>query len=389
MADSGRPPGPRTLPGIAPPERRAGWVVYVDLDAYYVSCELRDRPELVGKMVIVGPPPQAGPTRGVVLSASYDARALGVRSAMPAGLAARLAPNATWVPPDFRKYERIAGDVRALLGRFSPDVEPHSIDEAALRVAPCSPEEARELARKIQAALREELHLPASLGVAPTRVVAKIATDRAKPGGIVVVPGPETASFLAPLPVRAIPGVGPKTEERLGEAGYATIGDLARARAPELAKVVGSFARELLDLARGTPADPTSPYAGPRARSTDLTFEQDARTWEEIETTLERLATDLGEALARETWRYRAVGVAFRWSDFSRTSRTRSLPAIADGPGPLREAALRLGRDLWERASADGPRAVRTVSVRAERLALRVQRQVSLEEFPPDAPGIK
>ncbi len=302
---------------------------------------------------------------------------------MPVGAAARLAPTAVWLPPDFRKYEHVALEVRRLLARFAPDVEPMSIDEAALRVGPGSAERARGLAEQIQTALRSEMRLPSSLGVATTRIVAKIATDRAKPGGIVVVPAEEVASFLAPLPVRAIPGVGPKTEARLAEAGFSTIGALAEARPADLAKVVGSFARELSALARGVPREGPSSYSGPRARSTDRTFERDATTWEELVSTLGQLASDLGDALAAEGWRYGAAGVAYRWGDFSRSSRMRSLPAMSDGPEPLREAVLRLGRELWDRSPPGGARTVRTVSVRAERLARRSQRQVSLDEFPP------
>jgi len=376
-----RPSG--TLPGTPAPSGEPEWIVYVDLDAYYVSCELRDRPDLAGQMLIVGPPPGAGHSRGVVLSASYDARALGVRSAMPVGAAGRLAPAAVWLPPDFRKYEQVAREVRILLARFAPDVEPLSIDEAALRVGPGSAERVRALAERIQNALSSEMRLPSSIGVASTRIVAKIATDRAKPGGIIVVPPEEVAAFLAPLPVRAIPGVGPKTEARLADAGFTTIGALAGPRPSELAKVVGSFARELSALARGAPRDGTSSYTGPRARSTDRTFERDASTWDELGPTLAQLASDLGDALATEGWRYGSVGVAFRWGDFSRSSRMRSLPAISDGPEPLREGALRLGRELWDRSTAGGPRTVRTVSVRAERLARRSQRQVSLDDFPP------
>src|SRR5580658_10007690 len=143
---------------FAPPRgnRSMRWTVYVDLDAYYVACELRERPELIGKPVIVGPPPAAGPTRGVVLSASYEARAFGVHSAQPAAQAARLCPDATWIPPDHSKYGRIAVEVRALLGRFSPDLVPLSIDEAALGVDLESADEARDVAERVQAALRAE-----------------------------------------------------------------------------------------------------------------------------------------------------------------------------------------------------------------------------------------
>ncbi|EQD52996.1 DNA polymerase IV, partial [mine drainage metagenome] len=175
----GRAHDPRAATLLPAPERGPPeWILYVDLDAYYVSCERRDRPELADRPVIVGPPPAAGPTRGVVLSASYDVRARGVRSAMPVAQAARLAPDAVWVAPDFAKYERVAEEFRACLGRVSPHVEPLSIDEAAVRIGPGSAERARAAAVEVQSMLRAELGLPSSIGVATARVVAKIASDR-------------------------------------------------------------------------------------------------------------------------------------------------------------------------------------------------------------------
>ncbi|MCI4372383.1 MAG: DNA polymerase IV [Thermoplasmata archaeon] len=365
------------------------WVVYIDLDAYYVSCEVRDRPELVGKEVIVGPPPSEGPTRGVVLSASYEARRHGVKSAMPAQAAARLAPEAIWIPPDFAKYERVAEEVRDILRRFSSEVVPFSIDEAAVGLGPVSSGEAREVAEKIQRSLRKELDLPASLGVATSRIVAKIATDRAKPGGIIVVETAEVAAFLEPLPVRAIPGVGPKTESLLDSLDVKTIGELALCRPRDLERVVGSFARELIALARGTPVERHDIESGPHARSTDHTFARDANTWDEIAPALTDMADELGRSLDRQQYRYGAVSVAFRWGDFTRSQHGGVLPGAAEGAPPLREAALRFGRELWERSVNSGPRAVRTVSVRAERLEIRSRRQTTLADFDAGASRVK
>ncbi len=358
------------------------WTVYVDLDAYYVACELRERPELVGRPVIVGPPPEAGPTRGVVLSASYEARKFGVHSAQPAMQAARLCPGAVWIRPDHAKYGRIAEEVRGVLARFSDRVVPLSIDEAALAVDAETPEAARAVADQVQRALRDEMGLPASLGVAGTRTVAKIATDRAKPGGIVVVPPGEEAAFLAPLPVRAIPGVGPKTEEIFRAAGIATIGELAVRRVSELSRRLGPSARYWITLARGQGKDPEEESGGPRSRSTDHTFPTDVGRWEEIEPTIRELSTELGRSLDKEELRYAGVGVAFRWTDFSRTQRSRALGAAADGPAPLEAAALRLARELWEGEQAGRRRPIRTVSVRTERLSPRTLRQVSLDDYP-------
>ncbi len=359
----------------------------MDLDAFYVACEKRDRPDLEGRPVIVGPPPAAGPTRGVVLSASYEARRFGVRSAMPAAAAARLCPDAVWVAPSFEKYGRASEEVRTVLRRYSEEVIPFSIDEAAVIVDRPTPEAARDVAASIQQALKEELRLPASLGVSPSRVVAKIATDRAKPGGIVVVAPGEVASFLAPMPVRAVPGVGPKTGERLEAHGVRTIGDLAGQHPSEISRWLGGFGRELVALARGHPEESPLTDLGPRSRSTDHTFLEDVDRWEEIEAAVRRLAESLAESLAQEGLRFGAVGVGFRWQDFNRTQRVRSLTGAQEGPESLAEHARRLAQELWEAEIAGAHRAVRTVSVRAERLVERVQRQARLDDFSKGAVG--
>ena len=375
-------PNRATLPGLSPSERPPPrWVLYVDLDAYYVSCELREHPELRGRPVIVGPPPSDGPTRGVVLSASYEARPSGVRSAMPVGVAARLCPEAVWIPPDFPKYERVARDVRAVLRRHSPRVIPFSIDEAAVLWEGADADEARRVAAAIQTELRDGLGLPSSIGIARSRVIAKIATDRAKPAGILLVRPEEAAAFLAPLPVRAIPGVGPKTDELLRGLGITTIGALAAHKPSELARNLGSFAGDLIALARGEPREEPEVSDEPRSRSTDHTFAHDVDRWEEIEETVRTLAGELARSLEAENLRYGTVGVAYRWADFSRSQRSRSLGAAREGAPPLSKTAVRLARELWDSELASRHRPVRTVSVRTERFSPRTQKQVFLDDF--------
>ncbi|HKS59764.1 MAG TPA: DNA polymerase IV, partial [Thermoplasmata archaeon] len=234
------------------------WFVHVDMDAFYVSCELRERPELVGKAVAVGPDPHRGPTRGVVLSASYEARALGIRSAMPVGRAAELAPELIWIPPDFSKYVRSSSAIHDFLSRNAEGVTMRSIDEASFPKESESADELRAWARQTQSALRSELGLPCSIGAAPFRIVAKIASDRAKPGGVVVVDPQGVAEFLAPLPVEAIPGVGPKTSEALQALGIRTIGEIGGRTGASLRRAFGGFGVELLALARGEPHEPSS-----------------------------------------------------------------------------------------------------------------------------------
>jgi len=374
----------RALPGAPPP--RPGpvdWVLYVDLDAYYVSCERRDRPELAGRPVIVGPPPTDEGNRGVVLSASYEARAFGVHSAMPTRVAARLCPEAVWVPPEFAKYERVAQEVRDLLRPHARTLVPYSIDECVLVVGETTGEAARELAVRLQRELLEKLRLGASVGVATSRTIAKIASDRAKPGGVLLVPPSEVVAFLAPLSVRAIPGVGPRTEELLAHHGIRTIGELAAARTTDLLRELGGFARELVDLARGSPHEGPEEHGEPRSRSADRTLAEDAQSADEVVGVVRHLAGELARALETEGLRYGAVVVALRWSDFERTQRGRTLPAAREGSEVLVEEADRLARALWADERSRRHRGVRTISVRVERLSDRSQRQVSLDEFDP------
>jgi nucleotidyltransferase/DNA polymerase involved in DNA repair len=345
------------------------WTCYVDMDAYYVSCELRERPELLGRPVIVGPDPKLGPTRGVVLSASYEARALGVRSALPVGHADRLCPEAVWIPAHFPLYEQTAQEVRAHLAQFGGRVVPLSIDEAAVELDVPDAAAAEGIARQIQATLKEAKRLPASIGVSPHRTVAKIASDRAKPGGIVVVAPERTAEFLGPLPVKSIPGVGPKTAERLQAVGVVRISDLTAVPSVRLREAVGSFAADLVALARGEPREGAdSERSGPRSRSSAETFVADVADLPTLLGAADRLADDLARVLAQEDLGFQTVTVAVRWQDFERVQRSQTLSGTRGDAASLRTGARYLLQALWAREASRGHRKARTVSISAERL---------------------
>ncbi len=380
LDDSGDRPSPHPV-ASAPTDAERPWVVYVDLDAFYVACELRDRPDLEGRPVIVGPDPTKAPTRGVVLSASYEARARGVTSAMPVQAAARRCPDAVWIPADFPKYARVSDEFRQVLARHPGTLVPWSIDEAALYVTGGSADDLDRLARDLQKEIRRDVRVPASIGVAPSRTVAKIATDRAKPGGVLVVPHGEVEAFLAPLPVRSIPGVGPKTEAILLAAGIERIGDLAEGVDAALRSRLGAWADGLVDLARGEPREaPPGPDSGPKSRSSDRTFATDVADPAVLEAAVHELALDLAESLEREGMRYRTVTVALRWSDFTRVQRSRSLASPVEGGSTLFTTAVRLVREVWDDARGH-PRPVRLVSVRAERLEPKDGRQRRLDAY--------
>jgi nucleotidyltransferase/DNA polymerase involved in DNA repair len=360
------------------------WVLWVDLDAFYVSCELRERPELVGRPVIVGADPSQGPTRGVVLSASYEARAFGVRSAMPVGRAGQLCSDATWLPADFSKYERNSREVRDLLRSLYPRVVPRSIDEATVEVDLPTAADAEVEARSIQRAIRERLDLPASIGGSPSAVVAKIASDRAKPAGVLVVPGEGIAAFLAPLSVRVVPGVGPKTELALRASGIELVGQLVAGAPPAIERTYGGFARELVALARGHPRDPVEEESGPRSRSVDRTFVEDLSDLGEVEGELAPLIESLAESLEHEALSYQSVRVAVRWEDFQRVQRGQTLPATQSGRGALRAVAPRLLAQLWHEEHQGRRRRVRLLSLGVERLRPTPKGQRFLEVAPPE-----
>ncbi len=245
------------------------------------------------------------------------------------------------------------------------------------------PDEARAAAREIQAGLRDQLRLPASLGVSTDRIVAKIASDRAKPGGIVVVPPSEIADFLEPLPIEVIPGIGPKTSERLHALGVSTVGSLLEVSPARLRTVVGEMVHELRALAQGTPVDRTGDGddRGPRSRSTAQTFGEDVGDLEELRDVADGLATSLAGSLASEKLRYQTVTVGLRWEDFERTHRSHTLTAAHDDAATLRLSARRILGESWADERARAGRKVRTLTVGVERLTERRMRQPSLESF--------
>ncbi len=262
-------------------------ILHIDMDAFYASVEQRDDPSLRGRPVVVA---WRG-ARSVVCAASYEARVFGVRSAMPAVRAERLCPDAVFVPPDFVRYKAVSRQVRGIFLRHTDLVEPLSLDEAYLDVtAPkiASPS-ATATAQAIRAQIREETSLTASAGVAPNKFIAKIASDWNKPDGLFVVKPAQVESFLTPLPVAKIPGVGKVMEQKLAQLGIATVGDLRGFSAQELQRSFGSFGARLHQRARGIDERPVEPDQPVQSISAEDTFERDLTLYE-FEAQIRRLA---------------------------------------------------------------------------------------------------
>src|SRR6187551_3814899 len=260
-------------------------ILHVDLDAFFAAVEQRDRPELRGKPVIVGGVP---PGRGVVSAASYEARVYGVHSAMSVTEAYRRCPHGVFLPVDGRRYQQASRDVMAVLRRFTPQVEPISIDEAFLDVTGSLAlfGDGATIAAAIKAATRDEVGLTASVGVASTKLVAKIGSDLRKPDGLVVVPPGEEAAFLAPLPISRLWGVGEKTAAVLRDFGVVTIGDLASLPPAAMERRFGKHGAALVARAHGLDADPVATGDPAKSVGHEHTFGTDTSEREKIERTV-------------------------------------------------------------------------------------------------------
>jgi nucleotidyltransferase/DNA polymerase involved in DNA repair len=319
-------------------------ILHVDLDAFFAAVEQRDRPELRGKPVIVG---GGGPNdRGVVSAASYEARRFGVHSAMPLRQAGRLCPAGIFLPVDGARYQAASRDVMAVLRRFTPLVEPISIDEAFLDVTGSRLlfGDGEAVGRQIKDAVRDEVRLTISVGVASTKLVAKIASDLRKPDGLVVVPPGEEATFLAPLPISRLWGVGERTATALRDYGVRTIGELAALDPQVLTRRFGKHGSSLADRARGEDSDPVADRAEAKSIGHEHTFDVDTADRETIERTLLAMAEGVAGRLRASGVKAGTISVKIRDSTFHTITRQRTLPAPTDLTDPIWKTALDLAR---------------------------------------------
>jgi len=357
---AGRPPRP-TEP-----------ILHVDLDAFYASVETIKDPSLAGKPVVVGSPA----ARGVVMSASYAARARGLHSAMPSVRARRLCPDAVFVPPDFDAYRAYSNRFREILLSFTPLVEPISLDEAFLDVSGATSlfGPPPEIAERIRASVSGELTLTCSVGVGPTKLVAKLGSAAAKPDGVVVVTTDGLEAFLHPLPVGKLWGVGDKTAETLGRLGIRTVGELARTPPVILERVLGEGqAAGLRLLALGEDARQVVPFEAPKSVSHEETYARDLDDPAEIRRELLDLSHRVAARLRKDGYRARTVTVKLRLPSFSTLTRSRTLTDPTDVGADLYRVAVELSERL-----PSGRRRFRLIGVAATGLVPAGAEQVSL-----------
>jgi DNA polymerase IV len=319
-------------------------ILHVDLDAFFAAVEQRDRPELRGRPVIVG---GGGPDqRGVVSAASYEARRYGVHSAMPLRTAGRLCPEGVFLPVDGRKYQGVSREVMAIVRRFTPLVQPISIDEAFLDVTGSRAlfGDGEKIARRIKDAIHAEVGLTASVGVATNKLVAKVASDLRKPDGLVVVPPGGEAAFLAPLPISRLWGVGEKTAAALRDYGVQTIGDLAALPPDALVRRFGKHGASLVERASGIDPDPVATGEPAKSIGHEHTFDVDTADPEVIERTLLGMSDGVAGRLRSAGLKAGTITLKLRDTTFATITRQVGLDRPSDLTEPIYDAALGLLR---------------------------------------------
>jgi DNA polymerase-4 len=355
-------------------------IIHLDLDAFFCAVEEQRDPALRGQPFAVGGRPES---RGVVASASYMARTFGVHSAMPMAQAVRICPDLLVVAPNFASYRAVSQQVMARLHALTPLIEQISIDEAFLDITALGVPGA-SLAAQLQTAIRDELGLSCSLGVATNKLVAKIATDVAKslvrsgamPQAICSVPAGDEAAFLAPLPATALWGVGPKMSEKLAALGMHTIGDIAAWPAADLARRFGQHGDDLARRARGIDDRPIVTERAAKSISQETTFARDVIDRATLERTLREQATTIAQKLQRNQLLGATVKLKIRWPDFTTPTRQLTLAQPTNEAEAIANAALRLFEQIWT-----GEQAVRLIGVGVSGLG-SPPRQLSLWDAP-------
>jgi DNA polymerase-4 len=322
-------------------------IVHLDLDAFYASVEVLDDSSLEGKPVIVGGRPEE---RGVVATASYPARAYGIHSAMPTARALRLCPQAILLPPRHERYSLFSRRVMEIVHQASPVMEQVSVDEAYLDLTDHVDawDDAVEVARRVQRRVKDEVKLSASLGVAINKLVAKVASDQHKPGGLTVVRPGEEAAFLAPLSVRVLWGIGPKTAARLAELGVTTVGELAQAADEELRSRFGRHGAEMVRQAQGIDDRPVIVEHGARSISQEVTFARDVADRQALKRQLWRSSRGVAAQLKQAGLVAGTVAIKLRYADFTTLTRQLTLAVATDDEVEIYAVALRLLERAWD-----------------------------------------
>lgn len=309
------------------------------MDAFFAAVEQKRNPELIGKPLVIGG--SGDPTqRGVVSTASYEARKFGIHSAMPLRTAYKLCPHAVFLPVDFEEYSRVSESIKKILREYCPIMEDVGIDEAFLDISPID-KPAEEIAKEIKTKINQETGLTCSIGIAPNKLLAKIASDMQKPDGFTILTEGDIESRIWPLPVRKLWGVGPKTENYLKEMSIETIGKLAAVPLDKLIERFGeSYGRYLYDASKGIDESPLITHWEPKSTSREITFQSDISKWQDIARTLAELAREVSNDLKQTGYKGRTITVKVRFSDFETHTRAKTIEKPTNSADEIRAAAF-------------------------------------------------
>ena len=333
-------------------------IIHLDMDAFFAAVEIRDNPSLKGKPVVVGGSPTS---RGVVSTASYEARKFGIRSAMSAAQAKRLCPDAIFLKPNFSKYQEVSNQIHHIFSKYTSLAEPMSLDEAYLDVTQnhLKIEDPVFLAKMIQQNIRGATQLTASAGVASNKMLAKIASDMQKPAGLTVVFPNQVKTFLAPLSVRRIPGVGPVTEKELNKRGIQTIADLEMKSKEELILLFGKWGMDLYLKARGIDESPVIVESERKQLGSEETFERDLVDMKKLQAKLSDLSEEISYYLKQNHQMAKTVTLKVKYADFTTITRSHTLSVMFDDAKLIYQEVVKL---LHEKTEA-GRRPIRLLGV--------------------------
>ena len=314
-------------------------ILHIDMDAFFAAVEQKRRPELIGLPVVIGG--SGDPTkRGVVATASYEARKFGIHSAMPLKTAHGLCPKAVFLPVDYEAYARESQKVKSILRGFTPAMEDVGIDEAFLDISELD-KASEEISQLIKKAIRDETGLTCSIGIAPNKFIAKIASDMNKPDGLTIILTEDVLSVLKPLPVRRLWGIGPKTEKHLKDMGIETAGELASLDIERLVDGFGSsYGNYLYHASRGIDDSPLVTDWEPKSISRETTFQRDIADWQAIAKTLADLTKEVVTDMKDSGFKARTFTVKIRFSDFETITRATTIPHVTDREEEIRKAAF-------------------------------------------------
>jgi DNA polymerase IV (DinB-like DNA polymerase) len=351
-------------------------ILHVDMDSFFASVEMRENPNLIGKPVIVGADPKGGKGRGVVSTCSYEARKYGVHSGMPISKAYKLCPSAVYLPVNFPLYIRASENVMRILRSYAEKFQQVSIDEAYLDVSSVgSFEAAKELALKIKKEMLEKEKLACSIGVGPSKIVAKIASDYKKPDGLTVIKPSQVKDFLSPLPVRKILGVGKKTDSELKTIGIETIGQLANYDIQKLLSRFGKWSVYLRNLANGIDNSEVREEECCKSISRETTFEEDTDDPQILNQTIDTIAEDVQKALLEKGFLFKTLSIKVRYQGFITHTRAHTLEHFTGDINVIKDTSKSLFKEFL------AGKKIRLIGIRLSNLEKVKTRQKSMEEF--------